>query len=229
MDYNAGAGLTESVTACQTALATLKQLGRSADADELLTEAASSSSYDAIAADTTRNDEWKLQKCALAYTNVMSTLARQLTAAAELASTKYKIDAETVFGTRGLPGDPATLTVSRRDAGERIADENDSIKLQRLLDDAILNGDNVFARAIAQKAVTNRDADTVTAFQAAYPDLANATERLWNTATHGTTTVDVAMGWRLGALKPAPLQPLMDYEIAAAAAGQTNAGALNVG
>ena len=45
MDYNAGASLTESVTACQTALATLQRLGRSADADELLTEAASTS-YD---------------------------------------------------------------------------------------------------------------------------------------------------------------------------------------
>ncbi len=63
MDYTAGA-LTESVTACQTALATLARLGRSADADELLTEAESSATYSVIDADTTRNDQWKLQQYA---------------------------------------------------------------------------------------------------------------------------------------------------------------------
>ena len=169
MDYNAGASLTESVTACQTALATLQRLGRSADADELLTEAETSAAYTAIDADTTRTHEWKLQKYALAYTNVMSTLARRLTAAADGASTKYKIDAETVFGTRGLPGDPGFLIVSLRDAQDRIEGEYDSIKLQRLLDKAVLNGDDIRAHAIVESAVTNGDADTVTAFKKRLP------------------------------------------------------------
>ena len=53
LDYNAGALLTESVTACQTALTTLQRFGRSADADDLLTQAESSTPYSAIDADTT--------------------------------------------------------------------------------------------------------------------------------------------------------------------------------
>ena len=220
-DYNAGAALTESVKACQDALATLQRLGRSADADELLTEAASTS-YDAIAADTTRNDEWKLQQYARRYSGTMATLAIKLAAAANIASTKYQDDAARVFGTKGLAGDPATLTVSMRDARERIDAENDSIKLQRILDDAALGGDDVFARAIAQKAVTNRDADTVTAFQAAYPELAPAVERLWTAAHRKTATADVVASMRLSALKPAILRPLQNYEIQQAAAGQTN-------
>jgi hypothetical protein len=59
--------------------------------------------------------------------------------------------------------------------------------------------------------------------------LAEATARLWNIATKGITTADLTMGWRLNSLKPGPLKSLQDYEIAAAAAGQTNAGAWNVG
>jgi hypothetical protein len=229
MDYTAGASLTESVTACRDALVTLARMGRSADADELLTEAEQSASYDAIAADTSRTDAWKLQRYAAAYSSVMSTLARKLTSAADSASSKYKIDAETVFGIRGLPGDPGFLIVSLRDAQDRIEGEHDSIKLQRLLDKAVLNGDDIRSHAIVESALTNGDADTVTAFKSAYPALAEATDRLWNVATHGTTTVDVAMVWRLGALKPPALASKMDYEIASIAAGQTSAGSWNVG
>lgn len=229
MDYNAGDSLTQSVAACQAALNTLARLGRSADADDLLTEAESSAPYSTLDADRDHTDQWKLQKYATAYTNVMSTLARRLTAAADLASTKYKIDAETVFGTRGLPGDPGFLIVSLRDAQDRIEGEYDSIRLQRLLDKAVLNGDEIRAHAIVESAVLNHDADTVVAFKSAYPALADATDRLWNTATHGTTTVAIVTGMRLGALKPAALSRLMDYEIAAAASGQTNAGSWNAG
>ena len=228
MDYNAGASLTESVTACQTALATLARLGRSADADELLTEAESSAAYAAIDADTTHNDQWKLQRYAQAYSSTMSTLARQLTATADVASTKYKDDAERVFGTKGLPGDPGILIVSLRDAQDRIEGEYDSITLQRMLAQATRVGDDIRSHAIVQAAVESGDSDTVTAFQNAYPDLAEAVDRLWNTATHGTTAIDIATSWRLAALKPPALKPLQDYEIAAAAAGLTSAGRWNV-
>jgi hypothetical protein len=193
MDYSAGVSLTESVTACQKALSTLQRLGRSADAADLLTQAESATPYSAIDADTTRTDAWKLQRYAVAYSNVMSTLARQLTAAANAASTKYKDDAERVFGTRGLAGDPGFLIVSLRDAQDRIEGEYDSIKLQRLLDKAVLNGDDLRSHAIVEAAVESGDSDTVEAFQRAYPALAEATARLWDVATHGTTTMDVTM------------------------------------
>lgn len=222
MDYNAGLSLTESVTACKTALATLKRLGQSDQADGPLTQAASSTSYSAIDADTTHNDQWKLQKYAGAYINVMSTLAGQLTTTANTASTSYKLDAETVFGTRGLAGDPAVNVVSLRDAQDRVSIlEYDSTKLQRLLDKASLTGDATLARAIVEAAIDSGDSDTVQAFQAAYPSSAEATARLWNANTRKSATVDVVTAMRLAALKPAALSSLQDYEIAAAAAGQT--------
>jgi leucyl aminopeptidase (aminopeptidase T) len=46
------------------------------------------------------------------------------------------------------------------------------------------------ARAIAESAVLNGDADTVAAFKNAYPALADASDRLWSVATHGITTAD---------------------------------------
>jgi hypothetical protein len=229
VDYNAGLSLTESVTACQAALATLQRLGRTADADGLLTQAETSTSYTTLDADRDHTDAWKLQRYAVAYSNVMSTLARQLTAAADAASTKYKDDAERVFGTKGLAGDPGFLIVSLRDAQDRVEGEYDSIKLQRLLDKAVLNGDEPRAHAIVANAIDSGDSDTVEAFQRAYPALAEATARLWDVATHATTTTDVTMAWRLAALKPPALQSLADYEIAAAASGRTNAGSWNVG
>jgi hypothetical protein len=227
-DPNDGTTLTDAVTAIQTALATLQRLGRSDEADTLINDAEQSSTYAALDADTTHNDTWKLQRYAQTYTNVMASLAKRLSATADLASTKYKIDAETVFGTRGLPGDPGFLIVSLRDAQDRIEGEYDTIKLQRLLDKAVLNGDDIRSHAIVEAAVESGDSDTVEAFQNAYPALAEATARLWNVATHGTTTVDVVTRWRVGALKPGPLGSLQDHEIQAAAAGQTSVGSWNV-
>lgn len=104
------------------------------------------------AADHAHSDTYKITLYARAYCKVMMDLATELTPTANIASTQYKADAAAVFGTAGLPGDPATLVISRRDAGERVADENDSIKLQRLLDQAVLTGDDVLSHAIAEKA-----------------------------------------------------------------------------
>jgi len=116
-----------------------------------------------------------------------------------------------------------------RDAQDRVEGEYDSIKLQRLLEEAVLNGDEPRAHAIVENAIDSGDSDTVEAFQRAYPALAEATARLWDVATHSMTTTDVTMAWRLAALKPPALQSLADYEIAAAASGQTNAWQLECG
>ena len=107
-DYNAGDGLTEAVTACQTALATLQRLGQSDQADGPLTDAESSTNYAALDADRDHNDRWKMQRYAQTYTNVVSTLARRLTAAANAADKQDATDAANVFGVAGLPGDVAS-------------------------------------------------------------------------------------------------------------------------
>jgi hypothetical protein len=51
---------------------------------------------------------------------------------------------------------------------------------------------------------------------------------LWTAQNRKSTTTDLTVGFRLTALKPAALASRMDYEIAAAAAGQNNVGSWNV-
>lgn len=104
-DYNAGASLTASVTACTTALQTLQRLGCSEQAEPMLSDA-EQTGYGDITDDTTRSDAWKLQRIANRYISGMAILANRLTAAADIASAKYKQDASAVFGTALLPGRP---------------------------------------------------------------------------------------------------------------------------
>jgi hypothetical protein len=227
-DYNAGDNLTAAVTACRTALATLQRLGFSDQADGPLTAAEGSSDYSALVADRDHSDSWKLQRYAQTYTNVISTLARKLTAAASTAGRQDADDAAHVFGIAGLAGDVASLSIARRDAGDRIADITDPAGRQALLAQAVRNGDNTLARAIAQSAVESGDLDTVNQFADAFPALNDAIERLWHSQNTKTTGVDIKTGFRLAALKPQPIHSMMDYEIALIASGQTAAGTWNV-
>jgi hypothetical protein len=227
VDYGAGIPLDDAIAAARGALATLQRLGHTADAEPPLTQA-ESTNYDAIVNDSTRSAAWKLQTCASKYITAMSTLARQLTAAAKIASGQDSTDAANVFGIKGLPGDVASLAISRRDAGDRIAQLTDPIARQNLLATAVRSGDDVLARAIAQQAVETGDASTASAFQEAYPALSAAIERLWNSQAQAQTGVDLMANFRLSALKPAPLKSLQNYEIASAASGNANAGSWNV-
>jgi hypothetical protein len=223
------ATLDQDEATCADALSTLQSLGHSDDAEPALTAAESRSSYVSISDNDELSDSGKLQTCARQYINVMSNLAAQLSSAASAASRQYAADTATVFGVAGLPGDPATLAISRRDATERVEQVNDSVDLQRLLSSAVTHGDDVLSHAIAEAAVTNRDAATAAAFQNAYPALADAYERIWD-----ITTPTNSSPWgnqqlqRLWALKPAPMQRRMGYEIEQLAAGKTSAGNWNV-
>jgi hypothetical protein len=228
VDYSAGQGLTEATTACTTALKTLQQLGASDAADDALTTA-ESVSYDSILNDGSRSQEWKIQASARQYINVVTELSNDLTAVATTASRQYKADAATVFGTQGLQGDPATLTISRRDAAQRVEEENDSIRLQRLLAQASEIGDDVLSHAIAEKCVSIGDSDTVTLFQELYPQLSDAVARLWACATRKVSGADITTAWRVAAVRPAVLASLQDYEVVSAALGNANAGAWSAG
>jgi hypothetical protein len=227
-DYNAGDSLTESVTACQTALATLQRLGQSDLADGPLTDAESSSLGSSLDLDRDHSDEWKLQRYAQTYTNLMATLARRLTAAANTAGKQDVDDASNVFGIAGLPGDVASLSIARRDANDRVADITEPTQRQALLAQAVRNGDVTLARALVQSAVDFNDVDTVNAFSAAYPALSDAVERLWTAQHRRSNGIDLAAGFRLAALKPPAIHSMMDYEIALIASGQTSAGSWNV-
>lgn len=229
-DYNAGDSLTEAVTTSKEALAALQRLGRSDLADDALTAAESSTNYTALDDDREHNDQWKQSAYARQYTSVMATLATKLTAVAKTVGSTDQDDAARVYGIKGLPGDVASLTISRRDAGDRIAGINDSNQLRRLLVTATRTGDEVLAHAIVEAAIQSDDSDTTDAFIAAYPHLAEAVQRLWAAEHNRLQSIDLTTAWRLAALKPAPIKNLMDYEIAAAAAapiGQPSIGAWN--
>jgi hypothetical protein len=227
-DFNEGAALSDAVTAVNTALATMRNLGLSDQADAIVAAAAQSAPYTALDADTDHNDDWKRTQYARAYTTVMTGLARKLTTAATTAGASGNDDTARVYGIKGLPGDVASLSISRRDAGDRVAGITDSTQLRRLLDTAVRTGDEVLAHAIVEVAIGFSDTDTVDAFIAAYPDLADATQRLWDADHRKMSTVDLTAAWRVAALKPAALGSLQNYEIAAAAAGQANVGSWNV-
>ncbi len=227
VDYGAGVDLSASLASCQTALGTLQRLGCIDKADPILTEA-ESTDYTAIVNDTSRSPAWILQTCATKYSSVISTLARKLTAAATAAGRQDAADAAVVFGVAGLPGDVASLAISRRDAGDRVAQINDRGQLQALLATAVRNGDVVLSHAIAEAAITSGDQDTTNQFADAYPALEPAVQRLWDSQQRAMTGADMMTAWRIAALKPGPLKSMMDYEIASAAAGNANAGSWNV-
>jgi hypothetical protein len=227
-DPNEGNALTEATRQATTALTDLARLGLSDQANAILEQVANTITYNAIDADTDHNVEWKRRAYAQQYTSLMNTLARRLSSAAKAAGGQDANDAANVLGIAGLKGDVASLGISRRDAAERVANEDDSITLQRLLNQATRIGDECLARAIADKALTNRDADTLNAFAADRPALAPAIERLWNTQHHKANTLDVKVQMWLAALKPNTIGSLQDYEIEKLAAGQANAGQWNV-
>ena len=154
---------------------------------------------------------------------MIATLARKLTAAATLAGSKDQDDAARVYGIKGLAGDVASLAISRRDAADRV-ENTDTHRLRDLLATAVRNGDEVLAHAIAEWAIKNGDHDIATDFQTAYPNLADAVERLWNAEHRKMTGLDITVAWRVGALNPALLKSLQDYEIA----GQAGVGSWNV-
>jgi hypothetical protein len=221
-DYNAGAGLTEATLACQQALARLQRLGATDQADGPLTDAENAAgAYTNIDGDTSRSDQWKLSAYARRYTDTMTTLARKLTAAATTAGRQDTTDAANVFGIAGLPGDVASLAIASRDAQDRAAAVTDTSQRQALLAQAVRNGDATLARALVQSAFDANDTDTINAFMTAFPEIADAVDRLWTAQNQRTTGLDLTTAWRLGALKPRALAALQDYEIALAASGQT--------
>ena len=228
MDYNAGLDLTAAVNDCKTALATLQRLGCSDKADGPLTDAESSSNYATLDADRDHSDAWKLQRYAQTYSNVITTLARRLTSVANAAGKQDADDAANVFGIAGLPVDVASLSIARRDAGDRIDDITDPSQRQALLAQAVRNGDTTLARALVQAAVESGDLDTVNQFAEAFPALNDAVERLWISQHRKSNSVDITAGFRLAALKPQPIHSMMDYEIALIASGQTTAGTWNL-
>jgi hypothetical protein len=231
IDPNDGAALANALASISAALTSLQRLGLTDTASAILDQAENTSAYTALDTDTEHSQSWLTSAYAAKYISVMTTLARQLTAAASTAGTQDQTDAASVYGVKGIPGDPAALATSKRDAGDRVADLDligNPGQLGDVLADAIRSGDTVMTRAIAETAIKSGDLDTTNTFADAYPNLADAVQRLWSAEHRKMTGQDVTTAWRVAALKPSALSALQPYEIQAAATGQTGVGSWNV-
>lgn len=166
----------------QDAIKELTRAGRKADVKAILTEHAekAQSTYSRVLDDPRMADTYKRQALAQQQVRVQREVDAALADAAAKVVTIDRDDAASVFGVKGLTGDPATLIASRRDAGDRVANITDEDELQNLLRRANRTGDEVMARAVAERATELQAVKVVNAFIADRPNLDAAVNRLWN-------------------------------------------------
>jgi hypothetical protein len=190
------------------AMQMLVRAGRGEEARDVVNRAADSAqaAYRRIRSDDTRTDEFKTEEMKRTYQQVRSEVASKLTRLAQTAQHSERRDAGRVFGTDGVAGDPASLIVSRRDAADRVASVKQASQLRDLLSRATKSGDEILARAVAERAVENGDAATLNAFLADRPQLEEPAQGLWNAARTGDN-LNVRFGntMALFALRPPEL------------------------
>ena len=191
----------------ESPIKTLAAAGKSEEARELVgaySERAQRT-FAAIRAESgDLTDEAKRRHLAAAATNARRDLNAEIEKLAARVGRTDRGDAQAVFGVDGLPGDAASLAISRRDATDRVA-SLDRGELRDLLHRATRSGDEVLARAIAERALEEVDDKTLHQFCAHRPHLDSAVERLWNTqrASGGGDSMSIAM--EMIGLQPAEL------------------------
>jgi hypothetical protein len=204
--------LTESLAACTDAMDTLNRLGRLDDANDALTKAASTD-YDLNEVEG-RTDEWKVNETAKRYAATVTTLSRQLQSAAARATTSDRMDAQTVFGSRGIAGDRTAVEASLRQASADAAKITDARQRNTAMSEALRKGDHVMSRALVEAAVNNGDVDSTNTYIAAHPHLDATVNRLWAARQQANATLPLKTAFTLGALKPQALSSLDDWRIA---------------
>lgn len=219
-DLNEGSLIAEAEAQITQAVLRLRRLGRTDFATTTTADAArdSGEAYAAIAADTSRTDEYKWTQYARVYKRIIIGLARTLSAEAKSGEAADQADAAKVYGVVGIPGDAASLAMSRRDAGDRVeqllSEDGDPRRaLGELLQRANRSGDEVLCRAIVEAAIRIGDADTANAFSADRPALEAAVDRLWDSEHPRFGSSDVSLSMSVAALKPGALGHLPAYRI----------------
>jgi hypothetical protein len=127
-----------------------------------------------------------------------------------------------VFGTAGLAGDPASLSMSARDASERVAqiDPSDWRSAQELLDRAEINGDEVLARQVAAAAYNapfGAWSSVLDAFLAKRPAAAQALGELASLSS-GSVQSSIFGSWQFIIPLPPQLAGLDEWRIRSLAA-----------
>lgn len=166
----------------QDAIKALVKSGKSKDVREVIDSYSDRASrrFDEVRSDAGRTDEYKKWALAVASSQIARSLNAELEKMAGQVIATDRGDAEKVFGVAGLSGDPASLVISRRDAGDRVASITDGKELRALLARATRSGDEVLARAVAERALEMQSAETLNKFAEDRPHLDAAVERLWN-------------------------------------------------
>jgi hypothetical protein len=188
----------------QDAMKTLATGGKTREVRELLAAAADAADRKFAqirdAADFT--DDAKRRHLAIASVRVRYDLDDKLERLAARVVSTDRDDAAAVFGTRGLPGDAASLAISRRDAADRVGALT-AVERRDLLRRATRSGDEVLARAIVERAIEEQDDITVHQFCEDRPELDAPVERLWNGQRGETDSMMMSLG--LLGLRPAEL------------------------
>jgi len=202
------------------AIKTLNAAGKGTEVMELLQKEAGSAArtYEQIRSDGMYSDEARQWQLAVAYVQRRHRIDRELADKASRVVTVDRDDAGNVFGIKGLEGDQASLVISRRDAADRVAVVTDRGELRELLRRATRSGDEVLARAVAERALENQDPATMNAFLADRPHLEAAGERLWRAQQASRDTFAFSM--HLGAVRPHELSGMSADSIEALASTQ---------
>lgn len=172
--------------------------------DRHVTQAARA--YQEIRNDPTRNEDYKRWSLAVSANRVNRSLTEELVREAGRVVVTDRDDVDRVFGTHGLAGDSASLVISRRDAGDRVAGITSPDELRALLARATRTGDEVLARASAERAMEIRDTKTLHQFLEDRPHLDDAVQRLWNSEQASDNTMGIA--FQLSGLRPSELGDL---------------------
>jgi len=185
------------------AVDTLIRAGRKAEIADLYgaTAKRALAAYAAIREDEGRTPEWKAEQLDRTYNSFRAEVITKVVEKARSADADDQRDAAQVFGVRGLPGDAASLAISARDAADRVAQTSSVDDLRDLLERATRVGDEVLARAVAQRAVDIVAPSVLNDFAATREHLRPAAERLWSRARRGDEgSMDLSL--RLLGIKP---------------------------
>lgn len=134
--------------------------------------------FQEIRSDSSRTDGYKQWAMAVTSKQIRASMDDELERMASRVVSLDRDDADRVLGVHGIKGDPASLVISRRDAGDRVASIADGAELRSLLARATRSGDEVLARAVAERALEMQSAETLNQFCADRPHLDSAVERL---------------------------------------------------
>ena len=168
--------------------------------------------YAGIRGDEALSDKARQYQLAVQYLNVRDDANKRFASEAERVTRTDRDDAGRVFGVSGLSGDAASLAISMRDAADRVASAEDGDELAELLASATRRGDEVLARAVAERATEQQNAKVMETFLDDRPRLREAGERLWNAKrAQGADRWGITM--KLYELMPAELSSMSDAQI----------------